>query len=151
MVNIQIEPSYENRISPEIIEKAVDVALSTQPVPQPVDLSVVVTSDEQIQDLNRQYLGIDAPTDVLSFPSAEMDPDTGERYLGDIVISYPRALEQANNGGHTVIAEFQLLVVHGILHLIGFDHGEPDEKKRMWGEQAIILEKLGSQLRYPPE
>jgi probable rRNA maturation factor len=80
---------------------------------------------------------------VLSFPADEADPDTGHRYLGDVVISFVRAVEQAIEGGHTVEAEMQLLVVHGVLHLLGHDHASKGEKERMWVAQAKVLESLG--------
>jgi probable rRNA maturation factor len=107
------------------------------------DMTIVLTDDEQLQELNRDYLGIDAPTDVLSFPAAEADPETGVPYLGDILISIPRARQQAESAGHSVEAEVQLLVVHGTLHLLGHDHAEAEEKTRMWKAQAEVMSKLG--------
>jgi probable rRNA maturation factor len=92
--------------------------------------------------LNRQYLGVDAPTDVLSFPVGEVDPESEALYLGDILISYPQALAQAEAAGHPVQAELQLLVVHGTLHLLGYDHAEEDEKTLMWKAQDEILARL---------
>lgn len=107
------------------------------------DISVVLTGDAQLKALNRDYLGMDAPTDVLSFPASETDPDTGARYLGDILISIPRATVQAQAAGHTLETEVQLLVVHGALHLLGYDHAHADEKARMWKAQSEILEGIG--------
>jgi probable rRNA maturation factor len=86
---------------------------------------------------------VDAPTDVLSFPASEEDPETGASYLGDILISIPRAAQQALAGGHPLEAEVQLLVVHGVLHLLGHDRAEAEEKALMWNEQAKGLERLG--------
>lgn len=106
------------------------------------DLTVVLTDDKQLQDLNQEYLGIEAPTDVLSFPASETDPETGRRYLGDILVSTPRAEEQATAAGHTLETELQLLVVHGTLHLLGFDHAKAEEKAQMWKTQSEILERL---------
>jgi probable rRNA maturation factor len=107
------------------------------------DLSVVLSDDEQLQQLNRDYLGIDSATDVLSFPASETNPESGERYLGDILVSVPRASQQAAAAGHPLEAEVQLLIVHGVLHLLGYDHAEPQEKTRMWAAQADILGSLG--------
>ncbi len=107
------------------------------------DMTIVLTDDEQLHELNREYLGIDAPTDVLSFPAAESDPETGVAYLGDILISIPRATQQAQAAGHSVEAEVQLLVVHGTLHLLGHDHATAEEKARMWESQAEVMSKLG--------
>ncbi len=107
------------------------------------DLSIVLTDDAQLHQLNRDYLGVDAPTDVLSFPASETDPETGASYLGDVLISIPRAEAQAQSAGHPLEAEVQLLVVHGVLHLLGHDHAEPEDKARMWAAQAQVLDKLG--------
>ncbi len=107
------------------------------------DLTIVLTDDAQLHELNRDYLGVDAPTDVLSFPADEDDPESGVRYLGDILISIPRAKKQAKAAGHPLEAEVQLLVVHGTLHLLGHDHAKVREKARMWKAQAEVMSKLG--------
>lgn len=107
------------------------------------DMSIVLTDDRQLHELNLDYLNVDAPTDVLSFSAGEVDPETETLYLGDVAISIPRAIQQAQNGGHSVEAEVQLLVVHGILHLLGYDHSTDEEKAVMWAEQSKVLERLG--------
>ena len=140
MISIETESGITFPAS--LLERAARLALDLSGVPA-ADLTVVVTGDAQIQTLNRDFLEIDAPTDVLSFPADEPDPETGRRYLGDVVISLPRATEQARERGHPVEAEVQLLVVHGVLHLLGHDHAGADEKARMWAAQADILEHLG--------
>jgi probable rRNA maturation factor len=78
-------------------------------------------------------------------------PETGRYYLGDVIISYPRALEQSAAAGHTVQDELQLLVVHGVLHLLGHDHATEEEKARMWADQQEILAGLGVRLSRLPE
>ena len=113
------------------------------PLSTSVDMTIVLTDDAQLRELNREYLGLDAPTDVLSFPSSETDPETGIPYFGDILISIPRAAQQAQAAGHPVEAEVQLLVVHGTLHLLGHNHAEAEEKSRMWKAQAEVLARLG--------
>jgi len=107
------------------------------------ELTIVLTGDTRLHELNRDYLGVDAPTDVLSFPASETDPETGARYIGDILISMPRAQAQADATGHPLESEVQLLAVHGVLHLLGHDHAGAKEKARMWKAQAEILERLG--------
>ena len=126
----------------DVLERAARAALDASGAPE-ADLTVVLVDEARIQGLNRDFLGHDAPTDVLSFPADEPDPDTGHRYLGDVVISPARAADQAAERGHAVEAEMQLLVVHGVLHLLGHDHAEPGEKDRMWAAQAGALERLG--------
>ncbi|MEI6290432.1 MAG: rRNA maturation RNase YbeY [Chloroflexota bacterium] len=131
-------------IPDSLIEKTVIIAIEQQgAVLANLDLTIVLTDDQQLKDLNNEWMGIDAPTDVLSFPSDEIDPDTGNRYLGDIVISIQRAKLQADTAGHPVESEVQLLTAHGILHLFGHDHAEAEEKTRMWAAQADILGRLG--------
>jgi probable rRNA maturation factor len=120
-----------------------------RPDPASCALTIVLTDDVQLQALNRDYLGIDAPTDVLSFPADETDPESGERYLGDILISFPRAAAQARQGGHAVQDELRLLAVHGTLHLLGHDHAEAGERLAMWAAQAEILRRLGSAITAP--
>jgi probable rRNA maturation factor len=140
MIFVEFE-SQDNKVSTEWIERAAQAALSHQSAAG--DITVVLADNPRLQELNRNYLGIDAPTDVLSFPASETDPETGARYLGDILISIPRAEEQAQSAGHPLEAELQLLVVHGVLHLLGYDHAETGEKAKMWKAQSEILEVLG--------
>lgn len=139
MINIESTFTY----SKDMIERAVNAALKHQSQPLDSDLTIVLTDDVQLHELNREYLGIDEPTDVLSFPASESDPETGARYLGDILISMPYATRSADKAGHGLESEVQLLVIHGVLHLLGHDHAEADEKARMWQAQADILESLG--------
>jgi probable rRNA maturation factor len=110
------------------------------------DVSIVLGNDDLLKKLNRKYRNVDAATDVLSFPSSELDPDTGSIYLGDVVISLPHALAQAEAGGHPIADELQLLVVHGILHLVGYDHLEQVDKEKMQSAQDSVLYQLGVSL-----
>lgn len=130
-------------LSADLVEKTALEALKHQSAPAEADLTIVLSDDAQLRELNLQWMGIDAPTDVLSFPSDEIDPESGNRYLGDILISVQRAAEQAKAAGHAVEAEVQLLVVHGVLHLLGHDHAEAGEKAKMWRAQGEILSQLG--------
>ena len=139
---IFIESESDQTFPKELLERAARAVLDLSGVPD-ADLSIVLVDDARIQALNRDFLANDAPTDVLSFPADEPDPETGRRYLGDVVISLVRAEEQAREYGHAAEAEMQLLVVHGVLHLLGHDHSEEGEKERMWAAQAGVLERLG--------
>lgn len=127
---------------PDILERAAKAALLQQSAPD-ADLTLVLTGDAQIQALDRDFLGKDAPTDVLSFPACETDPETSRRYLGDIIISVPRAEAQSIAAGHPLESELSLLVVHGVLHLLGHNHAAAEEKTRMWAAQSEILTRLG--------
>jgi len=139
MIHIESETPFPQ----DLLERAANATLEQQAHSLDVELSVILTDDARLHELNLNYLGVDAPTDVLSFPASETDPETGARYIGDILISIPRAQAQAEAAGHSLEAEVQLLVVHGVLHLMGHDHAEAEEKARMWKAQAEILEGLG--------
>ncbi|MCB0102062.1 MAG: rRNA maturation RNase YbeY [Anaerolineales bacterium] len=148
MINIDNQMDFRDTA---LLERAALVTLETvspqnpdlEPDSATADMTIVLTDDRQLHELNVDYLGVDAPTDVLSFPAGEVDPETEVLYLGDIAISIPRAAQQAQTGGHSVEAEVQLLVIHGTLHLLGYDHGTDEEKAVMWAEQAKVLERLG--------
>jgi probable rRNA maturation factor len=127
----------------QLLEKTALTALNEQAIVGEVDLGIMLTNDVEIQALNLNYRGYDKPTDVLSFEAHQTDPETGRLYLGDIVISLERAAAQAEQGGHPLLAETQLLVVHGVLHLLGHDHADTEEKAKMWWHQAEILARLG--------
>ncbi len=133
----------ESLVPKKLLERAARLALEHESEPLDSELSIILTDDARLHELNLNYRGVDAPTDVLSFPASETDPETGARYLGDILISVPRAQAQAEAAGHPLEAELQLLVVHGVLHLLGHDHARTREKARMWKAQAGILEGLG--------
>ena len=112
------------------------------------EVSVTLTNNEYIHTLNKQYRGIDRPTDVLSFalneseePEVEDGPDVN--VLGDLVISVERAKEQAADYGHSVKREIAFLTVHGMLHLLGYDHMEEEDRIEMEAEQRFVMEKLG--------
>jgi probable rRNA maturation factor len=141
MINIKSDFPFPK----ELLERAARAALEHQASRESLDseLTIVLTNDARLKELNRDYLGIDAPTDVLSFPASETDPETGARYIGDILISIARAQSQAKAAGHPLESEVQLLVVHGVLHLLGHDHAEAQEKARMWQAQTEILAQLG--------
>jgi probable rRNA maturation factor len=119
------------------------------------EVALTFVDDEEIHRLNREYRGIDRPTDVLSFAMQEMgdeelaiqydDEDAGifVEPLGDIIISVPRAIAQSEEYGHSIERELGFLFVHGFLHLIGYDHGTEEEEKEMFAKQEHILQKAG--------
>jgi probable rRNA maturation factor len=139
MIHVESEFPFPEKL----LEQAARATLAHESESPDVELSIILSDDVRLHELNLNYLGVDAPTDVLSFPAAETDPETGARYIGDILISVPRAQAQAKAAGHPLEAEVQLLVVHGVLHLLGHDHAQAAEKKRMWKAQAEILKNLG--------
>jgi probable rRNA maturation factor len=146
-IEVQIDDAYAGRVGPDLLVRAARATLRQQGVAGPVALALVVAGDGTVRRLNRTFRGVDAPTDVLAFQSGEQagfvaDPEAPP-YLGDVIVSLPRAEAQAQRAGHPLEAELQLLAVHGVLHLLGHDHAEPDEKTTMWSAQTKILQDLG--------
>jgi probable rRNA maturation factor len=149
MIFIQISEGLPTEIETDSLLRAAEACLAHHPAGVESDLTILLTSDDQLHQLNLEYLGVDAPTDVLAFPADYVDPDTETAYLGDILISLERARLQAQAGGHSLDAELELLAVHGVLHLFGYDHREPDEKSQMWAAQSEILARLDNSLSPP--
>lgn len=144
MIYLTISESFASSVPEEALLTSARAALQTRQVNEDeVDLTIVFDDDARIQELNRQFSGINAPTDVLSFPANVVDPETGRLYLGDMIISVPRAEAQALEAGLSLEDELKILVVHGALHLLGFDHSTDVDKKKMWAAQKNILTELG--------
>ena len=131
-----------------LIEDAVEAVLAAENSPNPVSINLLISDDQHLQQLNRKYLGFDRPTDVLAFPMDE-PVDGLDGHLGDIAISMDAAGRQAEEAGHSVESELQLLLVHGILHLLGYDHHTEEDKKVMWTVQANVLNQLDQAINVP--
>jgi probable rRNA maturation factor len=149
MVTIQVKRSVKLPVEKSILVRAARMTLESTGAAENADVSIVIGNDTLLHRLNLKYRHTDAPTDVLSFPSGEVDPDTSSLYLGDVVISLTRAQEQASAEGHPLVDELQLLVVHGTLHLLGFDHENTKDKKKMWDTQDMVLKQLNLGLKSP--
>jgi len=152
LITVQIEPRYEDKLDAgRLHQLAIDV-LAAERCPGPLEVGVVVTTDEEVHTLNRDYLGHDYETDVISFGMTEEEDAIGgpgfvtppERpaYLGDIAISYDRAAEQAPEYGHSTADEVAMLLIHGILHLIGYDDTQDTEREKMHAHQQQLLDTL---------
>lgn len=143
----------------EIVDRVMETVLDEEHCPYEATVNVLLTNDEGIRELNRQFRGIDRATDVLSFPNVEygkpaqfeplekeqadcFDPDSGELILGDIIISVNRVKEQAESYGHSQLREFAFLVAHSMLHLCGYDHIEETEAVCMEEKQRKVMEQL---------
>jgi probable rRNA maturation factor len=145
-ITIVIAEPFSALVDEEALRAIVQRTLRLEGWPA-AELTVVVTDDAQVQQLNREYRGLDEPTDVLSFSAQETLPDAAAfvsapelaHYLGDVVIAYPYAAAQAPTFGRFVADELALLAVHGTLHLLGYDHATPVEEEAMWARQAAIL------------
>ncbi len=143
----------------KLAKEVVDFAISHEDFPYEAEVNLTLTDNDGIQEINRAYREIDAPTDVLSFPMLSYEkagdfsaleddyednfnPDTGEIMLGDIIISIDRVKEQADAYGHSERREFAFLILHSMLHLFGYDHMTPEEAAEMEGKQHQILEEM---------
>ncbi len=135
-----------------MIKQAVNAALEAENISAPCEISVLLTDDEGIHALNREFRKVDKATDVLSFPAnefkagefdpeiAEQNPKTGRVMLGDMAISLEHAVEQGREFGHGTKRELQYLTVHSVLHLLGYDHvDEGDEKRVMRSREKEIM------------
>lgn len=141
----------------ETARLAIETALDVLGCPYETEVNLLLTTSEQIREMNREFRDIDRATDVLSFPMIDFpapgnfegleerddcfDPETGELTLGDIVISKEKVLEQAEAYGHSVLREFAFLIVHSVLHLTGYDHMEDEERACMEARQREIMEQ----------
>jgi probable rRNA maturation factor len=154
-VEVQVEKPFcaQSYVEPEAIRQAAERTLRLQGVEEPCELVVLVTDDETVRKLNQRHRGVDAPTDVLAFPNVSQGPFVDapglSRYLGDVIVSFPRARAQATETAGDVCGELQLLVVHGILHLLGYDHQTEAERATMWRAQQMVLDDLGVEVRIP--
>lgn len=143
----------------EVAEAVVTETLDYEDCPYEVQVNIILTNNDEIHQINMEHRGVDAPTDVLSFPMIEyaypsdftvleaegmdnFDPDTGELLLGDIVISVDKVIEQAEKYNHDVKREYAFLIAHSMLHLFGYDHMEELERETMEHKQEEILKRL---------
>ncbi len=159
-INFDYEVPNQFDFDFEAIEKSVvEACLDFEQCPYEAEVSILLTDNEQIRQINQEYRGMDKPTDVLSFPVIEYDtpgdfsaleesvaeyfhPETGELLLGDIVISIDRAISQAEEYGHSLMRELAFLTTHSMFHLFGYDHEEEEERKIMEEKQRAVLDKL---------
>ncbi|MGJ3240666.1 MAG: rRNA maturation RNase YbeY [Anaerolineae bacterium] len=145
MSEIDIQNPQGITLDEDQIRQAILVVLARHPQAQTASVTVVIADDEVVQTLNRQHRGVDTPTDVLSFPADPLPPELAELeglYLGDLVIAYPYASAQAKRLHHSLNDTLALLVVHGTLHLLGYDHDTRSNRAQMWAEQSHALEAL---------
>jgi probable rRNA maturation factor len=136
-----------NPVSRETLKRVIKTALAAEQAGANSEVSLLITGQEKIHELNRIYLGEDRPTDVLSFPMLPPDektagfvtPPDGIKHLGEIIISLPQAASQAAEHHHSTEREITILTIHGVLHLLGYDHDEPEEEVKMKAREVEIL------------
>ncbi len=145
-IHVQLHVQTGATLPLERVRRAVSWVLRRHQAAPAAGLSLVVTDDAEIQQLNRDFRGVDRPTGVLSFPADPVPLPEGEgehaNYLGDLIVSLPYIQRQAAEDGHDWRDELILNVVHGTLHLLGYDHDTPENQARMWDVQAEALDAL---------
>lgn len=155
-IDILVNDEYQDQLEPEYLEKTALAVLKHIRPESNLGLGIVIAGDEEVRQLNRQYRGIDATTDVLSFAlQDEFSEDSedeaigqfpysanGIEQLGEVIISLPQAARQAETSGHNLLRETTVLLIHGVLHLLGFDHQTDEEAEIMEKHEADILESL---------
>lgn len=142
---IDIDPEYADRVNQTLVEQAIRATLAAEQVPTPAEISLRITDNGTIQELNRDYRGLDQPTDVLSFGFEQGDfvtPPDGINHLGEVIIAYPYTEASAAKQGHSVERELTILTVHGVLHVLGYDDEEEEAAQVMFARQDSILSTL---------
>ena len=148
-IEISVEEKFRGVVDGVWVKKIVRQILKAEGVAPPYEVSLVFTDSETVKQLNRDYRGVDEYTDVLAFymlPQKGADssfalPPDGVTRLGEVIISYPQAVAQAREQGHSPERELALLVIHGILHLLSYDHEEPEEESKMRERERELLER----------
>jgi probable rRNA maturation factor len=153
-IDVQVDEAFAALVQPLDLSAVAAAVLRHEQAADGM-LTIVVTDDDAVQALNRDYRMVDAATDVLSFPAQDVTGDAPElvlpaelaaemrQYLGDIVIAYPYAARQAARFGNSVAAELRLLTAHGVLHLLGYDHATSEDETGMWAVQEEVLTPFG--------
>jgi probable rRNA maturation factor len=148
-IQIFVEEKFRGVVDGGWVKKIVRQVLKAEGIAPPYEVSLVFADSETVQKLNRDYRGVDEPTDVLAFymlPQKGADfsfalPPDGVTRLGEVIISYPQAVAQAREQEHSPERELALLIIHGILHLLGYDHEEPEEESKMRERERELLER----------
>jgi len=148
-IGISVEEEFRGLVDGVWVKKIVRQVLEAEGVAPPYEVSLVFTESETVKQLNRDYRGVDEPTDVLAFymlPPKEVNdsfalPPDGVTRLGEVIISYPQAIEQAREQGHSPEKELTLLIIHGILHLLSYDHQAPEDEAKMRAREKELLKR----------
>lgn len=151
-INISIKRNMDLPIEKNWLEKIARRVLEAEKITSSIEMGLLITDSKTVRKLNRIYRGDDTPTDVLAFEMTSgiyQEPELpfvsapdGIKHLGEVVISYPQAVKQAQEQGHGVTRELALLIVHGILHLLGYDHEVPADEQKMRDRENQVLSIL---------
>ena len=154
-INVLIEPGLEGCPEVSWLRSVAEQVLVAQEVSSSAELGLVIAGQERVQELNRSYLGRDEPTDVLAFSMLPaggdlppfVQPPDGVLHLGEVIIAYPQAVMQAEEHGHSVKREVAILIIHGVLHLLGYSDDKPELKRLMSAREKEILGYIENTLR----
>jgi len=147
-LSIRIEKPFLRFVNKSLMRRAAEVALNCAGISSHVEMGLVIAGDDTVHELNRTYRDVDRTTDVIAFAFSQQTPADIEPFvmppdavthLGEVIISYPQAKKQAEEQRHSIERELALLVVHGVLHLLGYDHELPKDRKRMRELEAKVL------------
>lgn len=148
-INVLIDKSLEKYLDGSWLRSIAGQVITAQEAGSRVELGLFITGQEKVQQLNLSYLGEDEPTDVLSFSAVEeggdnsspfVTPPDGVLHLGEVIISYPQAVIQAEEHQHPIKREVAILIIHGILHLMGYEHDKPELESLMSSREKEILD-----------
>ncbi len=152
-INVLIDEDFKECLEVGWLQHITEQVLVAQDAGSSVELGLVIASQERVQQLNKSYLGRDEPTDVLAFsmlpePSGGdltpfVLPPDGIKHLGEVIISYPQTVIQAKEHQHSIKREIAILIVHGVLHLLGYEHDKPELEREMRVREAEILSYIG--------
>jgi probable rRNA maturation factor len=143
-LGVQSDPQLEGEVDRDHLRELVMSIAREQRLDEPATIGLLITNDDTIRELNLRYRGLDSFTDVLAFPHGQgsdgfVSPPSEPPHLGDVVVSFPRAVAQAAEHGHSAEEELDRLVVHGVLHLLGYDDQSEEEREAMWRRQEAIV------------
>jgi len=146
-INVLVDEGFEGCPEVSWLQNVAEQVLTAQGAGSDVELGLVITSQERVQQLNRSYRKKDEPTDVLAFSMMSSGDDSpvfiippdGVLHLGEVIISYPQAVLQAKGHRHSIKKEIAILIIHGVLHLLGYDHDKPELERQMRAREKEIL------------
>jgi len=143
IIHITITNEYRNLVNKTRLKKTVKSVL-TYFKKNSFELTVSIVNNKKIRELNNKFRLNDSETDVLSFSANEIDPETSRIYIGDILVSYPLAKKQSEEMNHQITEELDLLTIHGVLHLLGYDHASKDDEEQMFSVQSKLLQFINN-------
>ncbi len=156
-INVLVDEGLEGCLEVSWLENVAEKALVAQGIDSTAELGLVIVGQERVRQLNLSYLGKDEPTDVLAFsmlpeqPGEDLAPfvvpPDGIKHLGEVIISYPQAVIQAEEHQHSVKREIAILIIHGVLHLLGYEHDKPELQYQMRDREAEILSYIEGELK----